>query len=155
LRRSFLASALNDTVAARYGWRAMFWCGLTPVVVAVMVLLRVKESERWQQKSKVKAKAAGGPSSLHRIFSPPCTQRTLVNIVIVLLASAICGLWAAAVYAPTVIMSLAKREGLMQPQTVRMSSFGTGLLSLGTILGGLAVLQSDSGRSSLAARMRR
>ena len=131
----FLASALNYTVAARYGWRAMFWCGLTPVVVAVMVLLRVKESERWQQKAKVKAEA--GVSSLRRIFSPPYTQRTLVNTV--LLASAICGLWAAAVYAPTAIISLAKREGLLQPQAVRMSSFGMGLLSLGTILGCLAV----------------
>src|SRR6202050_1037522 len=95
----FLASALNYTVATRYGWRAMFWCGLTPVVVAVMVLLRVKESERWQQKAKVKAE--DGISALRRIFSPPYTQRTLVNTV--LLAAAICGLWAAAVYAPTAI----------------------------------------------------
>jgi MFS family permease len=131
----FLASALNYTVAARYGWRAMFWCGLTPVVIAVMVLFRVKESERWQQKAKVKAEA--GLSSLRRICSPPYTQRTLVNTV--LLASAICGLWAATVYAPTAIISLAKREGLFQPQAVRMSSFGMGLLSLGTILGCLAV----------------
>ena len=131
----FLASALNYTVATRYGWRAMFWCGLTPVVVAVMVLLRVKESERWQQKTKVKAE--DGISSLRRIFSPPYTQRTLVNTV--LLAAAICGLWAAAVYAPTAIISLAKREGLLQSQAVRMSSFGMGLLSLGTILGCLAV----------------
>jgi len=131
----FLASALNYTVATRYGWRAMFWCGLTPVVVAVMVLLRVKESERWQQKAKVKAE--DGISALRRIFSPPYTQRTLVNTV--LLAAAICGLWAAAVYAPTAIISLAKREGLLQSQAVRMSSFGMGLLSLGTILGCLAV----------------
>src|SRR6202167_5922475 len=64
----FLASALNYTVATRYGWRAMFWCGLTPVVVAVMVLLRVKESERWQEKGK------GGHSSLRGIFSPPYIQ---------------------------------------------------------------------------------
>jgi MFS family permease len=131
----FLASALNYTVAARYGWRAMFWCGLTPVVVATAVLLRVKESDRWQQKAKMKGE--GGLSSLQRIFSPPYTQRTLVNTV--LLASAICGLWAAAVYAPTAIISLAKREGLLQPQAVRMSSFGMGLLSLGTILGCLVV----------------
>jgi MFS family permease len=131
----FLASALNYTVGAHYGWRAMFWCGLTPVVVACMVLLRVKEPERWQQKAKVKA--AGGLSSLRRIFSPPYTQRTLVNTV--LLAAAICGLWAAAVYAPTAIISLAKRAGMLQPQAVRMSSFGMGLLSLGTILGCLAV----------------
>src|ERR1700688_837007 len=71
----FLASALNYTVATRYGWRALFWCGLTPVVIAVRVLFRVKESERWQQKAKVKAE--GGLSSLRRIFSPPYTQRTL------------------------------------------------------------------------------
>jgi MFS family permease len=131
----FLASALNYTVAARYGWRAMFWCGLTPVVVAFLVLLRVKESDRWRQKAGVKV--AGGFSSLRRIFSPPYTQRTLVNTV--LLASAICGLWAAAVYAPTAIIALAKRAGMSQPQAVRTSSFGMGLLSLGTILGCLAV----------------
>jgi MFS family permease len=130
----FLASALNYTVAARYGWRAMFWCGLSPVVVAFLVLLRVKESDRWQQKAKVKA--AGGFSSLRQIFSSPYTQRTLVNTV--LLASAICGLWAAAVYAPTAIIALAKRAGMSQPQAVRTSSFGMGLLSLGTILGCLA-----------------
>ena len=137
----FLASALNYTVGAHFGWRAMFWCGLTPVVVAVMVLLRVKEPERWQQKAKMKA--AGGLSSLQRIFSSPYTQRTLVNTV--LLASAICGLWAGAVYAPTAIISLAKRAGMLQPQAVRTSSFGMGLLSLGTILGCLG--RSASGRT--------
>jgi len=130
-----LASALNYTVAAHYGWRAMFWCGLTPVLVAFMVLLRVKEPERWQQEAK--RKAAGGLSSLRRIFSPPYTRRTLVNTA--LLAAAICGLWAAAVYVPTAIITLAKRDGMSQPQAVRMSSFGMGLLSLGTILGCLAV----------------
>src|ERR1700689_1107950 len=131
----FLASALNYTVAARYGWRAMFWCGLTPVVIAVIVLFRVKESERWQQKAKVRAE--GGFSSLRRIFSPPYTQRTLVNTV--LLAAAICGLWAAAVYAPTAIIRVAKGQGVVQPQTVPLSSFGMGLLSPGTILGCLVV----------------
>ncbi|HLX83723.1 MAG TPA: MFS transporter [Terriglobales bacterium] len=129
----FLASALNYTVAARYGWRAMFWCGLTPVVVAFMVLFRVKESERWQ-KNRVRA---GGLSSLARIFNPAYRRRTLVNTV--LLASAICGLWAAAVYAPTAIIALAKRAGMVQAQAVRVSSLGMGLLSLGTILGCLAV----------------
>jgi len=131
----FLTSALNYTVGAHYGWRAMFWCGLTPVIVALMVLLRVKEPQRWEQKAK--AKATGGLSSLRRIFSPPHTQRTLVNTV--LLAAAICGLWAGAVYAPTAIIALAKKAGMLQPQAVRVSSFGMGLLSLGTILGCLTV----------------
>ena len=41
-------------------------------------------------------------------------------------------------YAPTAIMTLAKREGMSQSQALRTSSFGMGLLSLGTILGCLA-----------------
>jgi MFS family permease len=131
----FLASALNYTVGAHYGWRAMFWCGLTPVIVALMILLRVKEPERWQQKAKVKA--TGGLSSLRKIFSSAYRRRTLVNTV--LLASAICGLWAGAVYAPTAIINLAKRAGMLQAEAVRTSSLGMGLLSLGTILGCLAV----------------
>jgi MFS family permease len=69
----FLASALNYTIAARYGWRAMFWWGLTPVVVAALILSRVKEPERWQENAKV---AEGGLSSLRRIFNPPfCWRR--------------------------------------------------------------------------------
>jgi len=131
----FLAAALNYTVGARFGWRAMFWCGLTPVLVAVIVLLRVKEPQRWEQKAK--AKHEGGLSSLRRIFKPPYTRRTLVNTV--LLSAAICGLWAGAVYAPTAIVYLAMRAGVMRAQAVRTSSFGMGLLSLGTILGCLAV----------------
>ena len=132
----FLASALNYTVGAYFGWRAMFWCGMTPVIVlSVLVLLHVNEPERWKQKAVPKLTVQS--SSLRRIFSPPYTQRTLVNTV--LLAAAICGLWAGAVYAPTAIITLAKRAGMLQPQAVRMSSLGTGLLSPGTILGCLAV----------------
>ena len=130
----FLASALNYTVQAHYGWRAMFLCGLTPVVVALVVLFRVKEPERWQRKTQVQA---AGRSSLRQIFSAPYLRRTVVNTI--LLASAICGLWAAAVYAPTAIIALAKRSGMAQAQAVHMSSFGMGLLSFGTILGCLAV----------------
>ena len=145
----FLASALNYTVGTHYGWRAMFWCGLTPVVVAFVVLLRVKEPARWQKKAEVKA--TGGLSSLRKIFSTPYTQRTMVNTV--LLASAICGLWAGAVYAPTAIINLAKRAGMLQPEAVRTSSLGMGLLSLGTILGCLAVppLAERFGRKRILA----
>jgi MFS family permease len=131
----FLASALNYTVGAHYGWRAMFWCGLTPVIVALLVLRRVREPERWERKANVQP--IRRHSSLLSIFSGPYRRRTLINTV--LLAAAICGLWAGAVYAPTAMIALAKRAGMVQAQAVRMSSFGMGLLSLGTILGCLAV----------------
>jgi MFS family permease len=146
----FLASALNYTVAARYGWRAMFWCGLTPVVVAIVVLLRVKEPDRWQRKAGT-AKAASRRNTLRTIFNPPYTRRTLANTV--LLTAAICGLWAGAVYAPTAIIELAKRSGMVQAEAVRTSSIGMGLLSLGSIVGCLAapVLAERFGRKRTLA----
>ena len=55
-----------------------------------------------------------------------------------LLTIAIVGLWAGAVYEPTAIVFLAKQAGMAQPQAVRMASYGTALLSIGTILGCLA-----------------
>ncbi len=145
----FLASALNYTVAARYGWRAMFWCGLTPVLVAFAVLFRVKEPARWQK--EIHTKPPFSLSPLRRILSPPYARRTIVNSV--LLISAICGLWAAAVYTPTAIINLAVRAGMSQPDAVRTSSLGMGLLSFGTILGCLAVppLAERIGRKSTLA----
>lgn len=131
----FLASALNFTVGAYYGWRAMFWCGLTPIVLTFIILRRVKEPVRWEQKAKAQATRARSP--LRTIFSGQYGRRTLVNTV--LLASAICGLWAGAVYAPTAIIGLATKAGMARPDAVKMASFGMGLLSLGTILGCLAV----------------
>jgi MFS family permease len=141
----FLASALNYTVAARYGWRTMFWCGLTPVVVAIVVLLRVMEPDRWQRK------VASKQNTLRTIFRPPYTRRTLANTV--LLTAAICGLWAGAVYAPTAIIELAKRSGMLQAEAVRMSSIGMGLLSLGSIVGCLVapVLAERFGRKRTLA----
>jgi MFS family permease len=130
----FLASALNFTVGVLYGWRAMFWCGLMPVVLAFLVLRRVKEPERWQRKAV--AHSSRKKHFWRAIFAPPYRRRTLVNTV--LLASAICGLWAGAVYAPTALIALAKRAGMNQAEAVRVSSLGMGLLSLGTILGCLA-----------------
>jgi MFS family permease len=104
-------------------------------VVAFLVLRRVKEPERWEKKQR--GEPVTKRSSLATIFSGIYLRRTLVNTV--LLASAICGLWAGAVYAPTAIIALAKKAGMQQPEAVRVASFGMGLLSLGTILGCLAV----------------
>ncbi|HEY0264911.1 MAG TPA: MFS transporter [Granulicella sp.] len=146
----FLASALNYTVAVRYGWRAMFWCGVSPVVVAILVMLRVKEPERWKRKAE-RGELARGKSPLRRIFEPAYRQRTIVNAI--LLTAAICGLWAGTVYAPTALIDLAKRGGSVQAEAVKISSLGMGLLSLGSILGCLLapVLAERIGRKRTIA----
>jgi MFS family permease len=131
----FLAAALNFTVGAHFGWRAMFLCGLTPVVLSLYILSKVKEPERWVRTAAAGAARAVGP--LRQIFSARYRQRTLINTA--LLTVAIIGLWAGAVYEPTAIITLAKKQGAVAAVAVRIASLGTGLLSIGTILGCLLV----------------
>jgi MFS family permease len=129
----FLAAALNYTVGAHFGWRAMFVCGGAPVFLAFYMLARVRESDRW-------ADAATSPrpsAPLRRIFSVEYRRRTLLNTALVTIS--IIGLWAAAVYEPGAIATLARRTGLNPTEATRLASFGTGLLSLGTCLGCLVL----------------
>lgn len=131
----FLAAALNYTVGAHFGWRAMFLCGLAPVILSLVIIKRVKEPERWQRSTRIEPIRRSSP--LKEIFAGRYRRRTLVNTG--LLTVAIIGLWAAAVYEPTAIITLARKAGASLPRAVQMASFGTGLLSVGTILGCLAL----------------
>jgi MFS family permease len=129
----FLAAALNYTVGASFGWRAMFFCGGAPVLLAFYMLARIKESDRWCKA----AQAAPRISPLRRIFAGEYRRRTVLNAGLVTVS--IIGLWAAAVYEPSAIVTLAKKAGHSAAQATRLASFGTGILSIGTCLGCLAV----------------
>lgn len=129
----FVAAALNYTIGARFGWRAMFLCGFVPVLVSVLTLSKVKEPERWRA-HEAEAKRA---HPLREIFGPAYRRRTIVNSI--LLTVAIIGLWAGAVYEPAAITTLAKRAGMTAANAARMVSIGTGVLSVGTILGCIAL----------------
>jgi MFS family permease len=129
----FVAATLNYTVGAHYGWRAMFLCGFVPVVVSVLTLLRVQESPRW----KAHEAEAKQSHPLAEIFSAQYRRRTIVNAA--LLSVAIIGLWAGAVYEPAAITTLAKKAGMDAAGATRMVSVGTGVLSIGTILGCLCL----------------
>ena len=135
----FLAAALNYTVGARYGWRAMFFCGGAPVLLALYMLFRVEESERWVKATRgaMRAGRVDRSSSMGAIFAAGYRRRTLLNAVLVTIS--IVGLWAAVVYEPSAIILLARESGRTAAQAVRLASFGTGLLSFGTCLGCLAL----------------
>jgi MFS family permease len=131
----FLAAALNFTVGAHFGWRAMFLCGLAPAALSLYIVFKVKEPERWKKKAgELLAKPA---STLAQIFNAQYRRRTIVNAA--LLTVAIIGLWAGAVYEPTAVIALAKKQGMDQLTAVRIASMATGLLSIGTILGCLVL----------------
>src|SRR5579864_5134118 len=129
----FLAAALNYTVGVHFGWRAMFLTGAVPVVVAILILLRVKEPEKWQ---KADAKTVR-VKPLREILGPAYRRRTWVACI--LLTIAIIGLWAGAVYEPSAVIQLAARAGMSKGDSIRTASLATGLLSIATILGCLAL----------------
>lgn len=125
----FIAAALNFTLGAHYGWRAMFAVGIVPVIVSLLVLARVVEPERWVAAAvDVRRK-----HSLAEIFSKLYAKRTIVNALLVTVA--IAGLWGGTVYVPTAITQLAKAAGYAKPEIVKLASLGTGVLSIGTVLG--------------------
>jgi MFS family permease len=129
----FFAAALNYTIGAHFGWRAMFLCGFVPVIVSVITLRRVKEPDRWKRHESEAKRAR----PLAEILGPRYRKRTLVNAT--LLTVAIVGLWAGAVHEPTAITTLAKKAGIVGPAAAKLVSLGTGVLSLGTILGCLCL----------------
>jgi MFS family permease len=132
----FLAAALNYTIGAAFGWRVMFLVGLFPVVVSIMVLLRVKETDKWER-AEATTPHVKHESSLKAIFNAQYRKRTIVAAV--LLTVAIIGLWAGAVYEPSAVIQLATKAGMSKPEAARMASIATGLLSIGTIIGCLAL----------------
>jgi MFS family permease len=99
----------------------------------VLTLFKVREPPRWKA-HEAEAKRA---HPLVEIFSPVYRRRTIVNAA--LLSVAIIGLWAGAVYEPAAITTLAKKAGMDAPSAARMVSFGTAVLSAGTILGCLCL----------------
>ena len=129
----FVAAALNYTVGARFGWRAMFLCGFVPVIVSLFTLTRVREPERW----RAHAGEARRTRPLAELFGPTYRRRTIVNAT--LLTVAIIGLWAGAVYVPTAITTLSRQAGISAPNAARMVSLATAVLSIGTILGCLCL----------------
>jgi MFS family permease len=131
----FLAAALNFTVGAHFGWRAMFLCGLAPAFLSLYIVFKVKEPEAWAKIAVAAAAKAASP--LKQIFDSRYRRRTIVNAA--LLTVAIIGLWAGAVYEPTAVIALAKKQGMDAPAAVRTASLATALLSIGTILGCLLV----------------
>jgi MFS family permease len=130
----FLAALANDFIGARYGWRWMFAVGGTPALLVTFIQYGVRESATWQKHDRERPtmKAAFG-----RLFSATYARRTWLNSVYLLIS--IVGLWAGSVYVPTSITQIAVREGHAAAEAARLASYGTMLLSAGTILGCLAL----------------
>jgi MFS family permease len=128
----FLAAIVNYVVGARYGWRAMFAVGGTPALLVAFIRYGVTEPKRWQTRKRLTMW-----HSFAALFSPLYRRRTLLNSIYLLVS--IAGLWAGSVYVPTAINYLAVRSGFDSVQATKLASYGTMLLSAGTIIGCLVL----------------
>ncbi|PYQ48693.1 MAG: MFS transporter, partial [Acidobacteria bacterium] len=126
----FLAALANDVVGARYGWRAMFALGGLPALLVGFIRYAVREPARWEHGER---RRSGVKESFLALFSPPYRRRTILNSIYLLVS--IIGLWAGSVYVPAAVTQIALRGGVPAMRAARLASYGTMILSTGTILG--------------------
>ena len=129
----FLAALANYFIGARYGWRALFMFGGVPALLVSFIRYGVRESARWEQQVAARRKPPTMAAALAALFSPKYARRTILNSVFLLIS--IVGLWAGSVHVPTSITQLAARAGYSVADRARLASYGTMVLSAGTILG--------------------
>jgi len=107
----------------------MFLCGLAPVVVGLLTLTMVEETDRWD---RVTNKVA---NPLSAIFRAPYLKRTVVMTA--LLSCSIVGMWGASVYTPTAIRILGGNEGMNATELTQLASFAAAMISIAGIVGNL------------------
>ncbi len=129
---TLMAAVLNYTIGAAFGWRAMFAVGGAPALLVAFIRNGVHEPERW--KSRMAELSEWTPSrSFFALFSPEYLKRTVLNSLFLLIS--MIGLWAGSVYVPSSITALAAKQGIVGAAATRLSSLGTVVLSVATILG--------------------
>ncbi|MBZ5545685.1 MAG: MFS transporter [Acidobacteriia bacterium] len=128
----FLAAAIYFSLSSQ-SWRVMFFVGIVPAVVALLVRLKVHEPERW-----VAARASAGARrpGLAELFTPERRRDTLVGTALAF--TAVFGLWGATNWAPTLIRELLGPRGLDEAARVRLVSLAIMSLNAGAIVGYLA-----------------
>jgi MFS family permease len=97
----------------------------------------VRESQRWENRIAQVGRSWTMQRAFFALFSPEYRRRTLLNSTYLLIS--IVGLWAGSVYVPASVSHLAMKAGFTEAQGIRLASYGTMILSTGTIIGCLVL----------------
>jgi len=127
----FLAAIANYYIGANYGWRWMFILGGAPALLVGWIQSGVREPATW--KSKTARERPRMRDAFGALFTPEYRGRTIINSL--LFTVSIVGLWAGSIYVPTAVTQIARREGYAVADAARTASYGSMMLSVGTILG--------------------
>src|SRR5712691_5419621 len=129
----FLAALANYFIGARFGWRWMFALGGTPALLVGYIRRGVRESAAWRQRLSDPKRRPAMSQAFLELFSPTYMGRTIIMSVLFL--TSIVGLWAGSIYVPTAVTQIARREGHAVAEAARLASYGSMMLSVGTIIG--------------------
>jgi len=128
----FLAAGIY-LLLSPYSWRVMFFVGIVPAIVAVLITFKVHEPERWaSQHGQAKLPGPAGLTIL-ALFSPETRRDTLVGTSLAFVA--VFGLWGATNWTPSLITELLRPQHLDALATARRVSFAVMSLNAGAILG--------------------
>ena len=132
----FLAAIANYYIGANFGWRWMFVLGGAPALLVGWIQSGVREPKTWQARVDDQHHRPRMSDAFKALFSSAYMRRTVVNSLLFLVS--IIGLWAGSIYVPTAVTQIAVRTGYAGRDAARMASYGSMVLSAGTILGCLA-----------------
>ncbi len=133
----FLAALANYFIGSRFGWRAMFVVGGSPALLVAFFYTRLREPTRWKKKQTELERKWSVFRAFSALFTPQYRRRTILNSIYLLVSTI--GLWGGSVYVPSAVTYLATKEGMTTMEGARWASYGTALLSIGTIIGALIV----------------
>jgi MFS family permease len=133
----FLAAIANYFIGSHFGWRYMFAVGGTPALIVAFMQRGVHEPDRWMNKREELGEKLKMHNAFLKIFSPQYRRRSILNATFML--ASIIGLWGGSVYVPTAVTYIAARTGRSTMEAARLASYGTALLTIGTILGALVM----------------
>ena len=133
----FLAALANYFIGANFGWRWMFVLGGAPALLVSWIRRGVREPAPWQKRLGDPHRRPAMRQAFLALFSPRYMRHTIVMSLLFLVS--IIGLWAGSIYVPTAVTQIALRQGYAASDAARLASYGTGVLSIGTILGCLVL----------------
>lgn len=149
----FLAAACN-LLLKNYGWRALFFVGILPALVALLVRWWVKEPERWVRAHDQEACAGhAGLVHLSEIFHGELKRATWIGSGLAFVA--VFGLWGSTNWAPTLIRTLPDLQG-NDPATLSVYvSYAIMALNAGALFGylGFGPMADRFGRRPVFALM--
>ena len=128
-----------------YGWRAVFFVGIAPALLLLLLRRGMVEPERFRavRERRVEAKAAGAGMSAHQrefmrfapvqLFTRQNRFRTLIGRLFCL--GTLLAIWTSQIWLPTIQSLMLEKEGIKGPAAIGIIGRGMTLWGVGGILG--------------------